>query len=302
MIFKRNNDCTLLPYIQEPVYGLTTQTIQYVGWEIKKFNIQNLWNKSTGKDIIIGVVDTGCDFNHEDIKDNILQGINIIDPKKDPMDDNGHGTHVSGTICAKNNGVGMVGVAPESKIKPIKVLDEKGVGSSRNIANGVKWAADNNCQLITMSLGSKGNNRLVSNAIDYAVKKGSIVFCAAGNSGANQDIMYPAKLETTIAIGAIDENFNRTDFTCSGEELDFLSPGHEIISCIPDNQYAMMSGTSMANPFAVGCAALYLSYYKNLKNKQDYIDMFKKTTIHLEDPEYKNKKKYEGYGILNPKL
>lgn len=302
MIFKRNNDCTLLPYIQEPVYGLTTQTIQYVGWEIKKFNIQNLWNKSTGKDIIIGVVDTGCDFNHEDIKDNILQGINIIDPKKDPMDDNGHGTHVSGTICAKNNGVGMVGVAPESKIKPIKVLDEKGVGSSRNIANGVKWAADNNCQLITMSLGSKGNNRLVSNAIDYAVKKGSIVFCAAGNSGANQDIMYPAKLETTIAIGAIDENFNRTDFTCSGEELDFLSPGHEIVSCIPDNQYAMMSGTSMANPFAVGCAALYLSYYKNLKNKQDYIDMFKKTTIHLEDPEYKNKKKYEGYGILNPKL
>lgn len=302
MIFKRNNDVSLLPYIQEPVYGLTTQSIQYVGWEIKKFNIQNLWNKSTGKGIVIGVLDTGCDFNHEDIKDNILQGVNIIDRKKDPMDDNGHGTHVIGTVCATNNGIGMVGIAPESKVKPIKVLNGKGTGSSKNIADGVKWAADNGCQLITMSLGSRGNNNMISNAIDYAIKKGCVIFCAAGNAGADHEIMYPAKLGTTIAIGAIDENLNRTDFTCSGEELDFLSPGHEIISCIPNNEYAMMSGTSMANPFAVGCAALYLSYFKNLKNKNDYIDIFKKTALHLEDSNYRNQKKYEGYGILNPKL
>lgn len=302
MFFKRNNDCELLPYIKEPVYGLSTQGVQYIGWEIKKFNIEKLWSKSTGKDVVIGVLDTGCDFNHEDIKDNILEGINVIDNKKDPMDDNGHGTHVTGTICASNNGVGIVGVAPESKVKPIKVLNGQGKGSSKNIADGVRWAADNNCQLITMSLGSKSKNTMISKAVEYAVQKGCVVFCAAGNDGISTDIMYPAKLHDTIAIGAIDQHLNRTNFTCSGEELDFLSPGHEIVGCIPNNQYAMMSGTSMANPFAVGCAALYLSYFKNLKNKDDYINAFKKTVLYLEDTSYRNQKKYEGYGIINPKL
>lgn len=302
MIFKRKNEYGLLPYIQEPIYGLTTQSIQYVGWEIQKFNIKNLWNKSKGKNVVVGVLDTGCDFNHEDIKDNILNGINIIDPKKDPMDYNGHGTHVTGTICATDNGMGMVGVAPESKVRPIKVLNDSGNGSSRHIANGVRWAADNKCNLITMSLGSKGFNKEISSSIDYAIKSGCVIFCAAGNSGPNTDIMYPAKLTSTIAIGAIDSNLNRTNFTCSGEELDFLSPGHEIVSCIPNNQYAMMSGTSMANPFAIGCAALYLSYYKNLNNKEDYINIFKKTVLHLKDPNYTNQKKYEGYGIIYPVL
>lgn len=302
MLFKKNNDSSLLPYIEEPVYGLTTQSIQYIGWEIQKFNIQNLWNKSKGSNVVIGVLDTGCDFNHEDIKDNIMQGVNIIDPKKDPMDDNGHGTHVTGTICATNNGIGMVGVAPESKVKPVKILDKNGQGSSKNIAKGVIWAADNKCDLITMSLGSKAYNKSIAQAIDYAVSKGCVVFCAAGNSGSKSDIMYPAKLQSTIAIGAIDQNLNRTEFTCSGDELDFLSPGHEIISCIPGNAYAMMSGTSMANPFAVGCAALYLSYYKNFKNKEDYINAFKKTCMHLSDSRYKNQKKYEGYGIIDPKI
>lgn len=303
MFLRKNNDVSLLPYFQEPVYGLTTSSSQRAGWEIKKFNIENLWNKSTGKDIVVGVLDTGCDFNHLDIKKNILQGINFVDPKKDPMDDNGHGTHVTGTICAVNNGIGIVGVAPESKVRPIKVLNSQGTGSSKDIAVGIKWAADNGCQIVTMSLGSRFHNRLIANAIKYANKKGCVVFCAAGNFGIKQDIAYPAKLNTTIAIGAIDKNFNRTSFTCSGEELDFLSPGHEIVGCIPNNSYSMMSGTSMANPHAVGCAALYLSYFKSsIKDKNDYINFFKETTIHLKNTKYKNKKRYEGYGIIYPKL
>jgi subtilisin family serine protease len=152
-----------------------------------------------------------------------------------------------------------------------------------------------------MSLGSPAPNKRLENAIEYARSKNVIVFCAAGNSGENSDILYPAKYDYPISIGAIDENLERTNFTCSGEELDFLSPGHDILSCYPGNTYAKMSGTSMSNPFAVGCAALAKSYFgSKLQNKDDYIELFKTKSMHLVNPKYNNIKKYEGYGILVP--
>jgi subtilisin family serine protease len=118
--------------------------------------------------------------------------------------------------------------------------------------------------------------------------------------------MYPAKYKETISIGAIDENLDRTSFTCSGDSLDFLAPGHNILSCVPNNKYALMSGTSMSNPFAVGCAALVCSYFKNnfgkKMNLQDYISFFRKTAISLKDPTYSGQKRYEGYGIIKPVL
>jgi subtilisin family serine protease len=302
MIFKkRNNDFELLPYVSQPLFGLYTNSSQYVGWEIQKFEVNKIWEKTTGNGIIIGVIDTGCDFNHEDLKDNLLQGINIVDTKKDPMDDNGHGTHVCGTICASDNKKGMVGVAPGSKVKPIKVLDKNGKGSSSNIAKGLVWAADNGCKIIVLSLGSRGYNKAVEEAVFYAKNKNCIIFCAAGNFGKSSGIIYPGKLSSTIAIGAIDENLNRTSFTCSGKELDFLSPGDNIVSCAPNNAYAVMSGTSMAAPFAAGCAALYISYYK-ISTQKEIIEKFKKHTIHLKDKKYTNKKEYEGYGIICPKV
>jgi major intracellular serine protease len=153
-------------------------------------------------------------------------------------------------------------------------------------------------------LGSPYESKDLEEAIKYANSKKCIVFCAAGNAGENSDIMYPAKYETTISIGAIDENFNRTNFTCSGEELDFLSPGLNILSAIPDNSYAIMSGTSMSNPFAVGCASLLLSYNKihnkyKLESISDYINILKKFTFQIPEEKYRNKK-YQGYGILKP--
>jgi subtilisin family serine protease len=158
-----------------------------------------------------------------------------------------------------------------------------------------------------MSLGSTNSNSQLKSALDYAESRGVVVFCAAGNSGPEVDIMYPAKYDNVIAIGAIDRNFKRTDFTCSGDSLDFLAPGHEIIGCVPGDKYAMMSGTSMSNPFAVGLAALLCSYNKRekrhkLESYQDYIDIFKKTAKKLNDSRYQGQAKYEGYGIIQPTL
>jgi major intracellular serine protease len=305
------NKYKLLPFIREDIYGLGPTDIQFYGWELKTFNIPDLWKHSKGQGIKVAVIDTGCDLDHPDIKNNISQGINLLDKSKDPVDDNGHGTHVSGTIAAEDNGIGMVGVAPMAKIVPIKALDGKGSGNNNHIIEGIIWAADNECDFICMSLGSPYPCDEMENAIKYATKKGTIVFCAAGNAGERTDIMYPAKYESTISIGAVDKNLNRAAFTCSGEELDFLSPGYDIVSCVPDNGYASMSGTSMSTPFAVGCASLLLSYARQikfsametmLKKPEDYINIFKKSAQNLKDQKYSGIKKYQGYGILRPIL
>jgi subtilisin family serine protease len=304
-LFNKSKDrIGLFPYTSEPIHGLTPQSSQFYGWEISKFEIPDFWKKTEGQNIKVAVLDTGCDLNHEDLVSNIIEGKNIVNPKQLPEDKNGHGTHVAGTIAAKNNGLGMVGVAPLCKIMPVKVLSDEGNGNAKNIADGIRWAADNKADIITMSLGSVLDNKPIKNAIDYAEKKGSICFCAAGNSGPNTDILYPAKYPNVVSIGAIDKFFNRTDFSCAGDSLDFLAPGEDIISCIPGNRYASMSGTSMSNPFAVGCAALLCSWNKQhkkyrLENAQSYIDIFKTVSMPLRDARYKNIRKYEGYGIIN---
>lgn len=308
---KNKKEYSLLPYIKEEIYGLSPEDAQIFGWEINKFDIPSLWKSSTGKGVKIAVIDTGCDLDHSDIKNNIIQGINFVNPGKDPDDDCGHGSHCAGSIAAENNGTGMVGVAPNAKIMPVKVLDSKGQGNLNSIINGIIWSADNGADILSMSLGCPVPAAPLENAIKYAASKGCIIFCAAGNDGPKTDIMYPAKYDHTIAIGAIDRNLERTSFTCSGETLDFLAPGHDILSCIPGGGYALMSGTSMSTPFAVGCAALLLSYCRQikysaisemLKTSDDYVNIFKKKSRSLTDPRFSGQKKYEGYGVLYPVL
>lgn len=308
---KNKNNCKLLPHIRTDLYGLSPNSIQFFSWPIKKFDVEKQWKYSQGEGVTVAVIDTGCDLNHEDLKDNIVKGFNFINPAQDPFDDNGHGTHVSATIAAINNGIGMVGVAPKSKIMPVKVLGADGSGNNINVAKGIVWAADNGADIITMSLGSVAPSDQIEKAIEYAKHKESVIFCAAGNNGIESDILYPAKYKHTISIGAIDENLNICEFSCCGDELDFLAPGYNIVSAVPNNQYASMSGTSMANPFAVGCAALLLSYARQIKfsslsnmlrNTDDYISVFAQKTMKLTDKKYAGIRKYEGYGIIRPVL
>lgn len=295
----KRNRCGLLPYIRQNIYGLNYNTQQVIPWSISHFDVENEWVKAQGEGVTVAVIDTGCDLDHPDLKDSLVDGYNFIGRNKAPVDDNGHGSHVAGTIAAENNRKGIVGVAPKSKIMPIKSLGKDGTGDLRSICEGILFAADNGADIITMSLGTPVGSMYMRQAINYAVDKGCVFFCAAGNSGQKSELMYPAKYTDTISVGSISKDLKISRFSCStGSELDFLAPGEDVISCVPDDSYAVMSGTSMANPFAAGCAALLLSYKKRKLSKFDYIDHFSKYSL---KPEYLFSK-YKSRGIITPTL
>lgn len=301
---KRKKECGLLPHKRTNIYGVG-QSMQFTPWPITTFGVKKYWQESMGEGIKIAVLDTGCDYNHEDIKSNIIDGWNTIANNDECMDDNGHGTHVAGTIAASNNTLGVVGVAPKAKIMPIKVLAGDGQGSNLDVARGIIWAVDHDADIITMSLGSPYPSKPLEDAILYAKQNRVIILCAAGNSGNNHDIMYPAKYTDTISIGAIDKNLNVCAFSCTGDSLDFVAPGEDIPSCVNNGQYAIMSGTSMANPYAVGCLAILMSYRNKIGqpvrlHRDEYISILAGRTRHISDAQYIGNRNYEGYGIIQP--
>lgn len=299
--------CKLPPVEVEDILSLQDAE-QKAGWNITAFDLPSAWNKTRGEGVKIAVLDTGCDLDHPDLNDNLLPGKNFINIKQQPWDDNQHGTHVSGIIAAENNDIGMVGVAPGSKIIPVKVLDSRGNGNLLAVANGIRWAVDSaKADIICMSLGSPRPVQQVRKAIQYAASKGIPCFIAAGNAGLTREIFYPAAYPETIAIGSINENFDRSSFSNTGEGLDFMAPGGKIFSTVPDNWYAILSGTSMATPFAVGVAALVLSYTRNhttnikLNTVEDFREIFRKHTVPINNNKWKDKNFYQGFGIIDPK-
>jgi subtilisin family serine protease len=279
----KKNRFSLFPYKRIDVLSLSEAIKQY-SWSITAFDLPSAWRHAQGEGVTIAVLDTGCDLTHDELKENILQGYNFVNPGTDPQDDNDHGTHVTGTICADNDNH-IVGIAPKAKVRPVKVLDSNGNGNLNWVAQGIHWAVDQKVDIISMSLGCPRSVPVVWKEIKRAYAKGISVFVAAGNAGNTQDVFFPAAYPETIAIGAIDKNLKRASFSNTGPNLDFMAPGVDILSCVPKNWYAVLSGTSMAQPFACGVAALLLSYAKNtpnsgitLNNMEDYKRVFQEHT------------------------
>lgn len=237
--------CKLLPHIIEPVLSVQDAS-EKAGWQITAFDLPRAWKKTNGDGVKIAVIDTGCDLDHPDLINNLLPGYNVINPSKPPRDDASHGSHVSGILVAENNDIGMIGVAPKAKVIPIKTLDKNGSGSLENVAIGVRKAIELGADIICMSLGSPNPIQQVRKAIQLAYNKGIPVFCAAGNAGNTKDVFYPAAYPETIAIGSIDEDFNRSGFSNTGKNLDFMAPGGKILSTVPNDWYGVMSGTCIA--------------------------------------------------------
>jgi thermitase len=300
------NRCRLPKFAVKSIASLE-EAKQEVGWQITAFDLPNEWAVTQGEGVKIAVLDSGADLQHPDISDNLLPGINLVRRNNPPQDDNKHGTHVTGIICAQNNEIGMVGVAPKAKVIPVKVLDGRGNGDMNLVAEGVRWAADNGADIISMSLGSPSPQQQLRRAIQYAAAKGIPTFCAAGNAGNTENLFYPANYPETISIGSIDLSLDRSSFSNTGQNLDFMAPGRDIFSTIPPKWYATLSGTSMACPFAVGVAALVLSYVRNnkvrikLDSVDDYRRIFRENCTPISNAKFAGKKFFTGLGIIDPR-
>jgi thermitase len=265
-------------------------------WNLPIIETEVGWGVGKGSEnVIVAVVDTGADLNHPDLQGRLQTGYNVINPASSPMDDVGHGTHVAGIISALvNNGEGVAGMTWYNPVMPVKVLDETGAGNTYNVAQGIIWAADHGARVINMSLGNYADANFLHDAIKYAFNKDIVLIAASGNDNSEQP-GYPAAYPEVLAVAASDNAKQKATFSNFGDYIGVTAPGVNIPSTYPHNQYAALSGTSMASPHVTALAALIRSTNPKLKNTE-VMEIMRKTAEDLGTP---GRDKYFGYGQID---
>lgn len=234
-------------------------------WAIESIEVSALWVLTTGSsDIIVAVLDTGIDKNHQDLAGQVIAEANFT-TSATASDINGHGTHIAGIIAAKSNQLGVVGVAPDVKLINAKVADDRGRCQVHNLAEGIIWAVDMGADIINISIQIKESSPELEEAINYAWNSGAIIVAAAGNNG-SQSAVYPAAYENVIAVSATNENGGLAPLSNYGEWVDIAAPGYQIYSALPGNEYGYETGTSFAAGYVSGIAALLMGITSDLNS------------------------------------
>ncbi|RFB15032.1 peptidase S8 [Bacillus sp. HNG] len=265
-------------------------------WNLRMIDSENGWGISQGSDKVkIAIVDTGVDLDHPDLVNRITEGYNVLKDNNVPDDDNGHGTHVAGIIASQtNNHEGTAGITWFNPIMPVKVMGSDGYGSTFDIARGIIWATDHGADVINLSLGNYQGSKLLKQAVEYAYKHDVVMVAASGNDNSSQP-SYPSAYPQVLSVAAVDLNGDKADFSNYGDYIDVAAPGVTIPSTYIDEQYAALSGTSMAAPHVAALAALMRSINPNLSNKE-IMDMIKGTSLDLGKA---GKDIYFGEGLID---
>jgi subtilisin family serine protease len=262
-----------------------------VDWGIKAINADKVWRKTQGEGVKIAIIDTGIDVNHPDLKDNIKGAINMFDHTTDVTDDWFHGTAVAGIIAGSGK-AGVKGVAPKAELYIAKVLDKNGNGSLANVMDGITFAINYEVDILCMSLGvTQKLPPILEERIKEAHRNGITIVCATGNR--NTAVEYPAYYDEVIAVGGLNKDLERAEFSNYGWETDVVAPAVEILSTYPDGKYVKASGTSFSSPLVAGAIALLISYHRK-KGKELTPDEIK--TILTQE---KEREIYTGYGIID---
>jgi serine protease len=242
-------------------------------WHMARVGAPAAWNATCGQGVTVAVIDTGvaCENHGEFTRVMDLNGTrcrpgyDFVRDDEHANDDHGHGTHVAGTIAqSTHNAFGVAGLAYCATILPVKVLDQNGSGSLADVAEGIRYAADQGAQVINLSLGGGRRSTVLAQAVAYARSKGALVVCAAGNNG--RFVESPASEPGSLAVSAIDSGDQIAWFSSRGPEIAIAAPGVNVLQHTICNhgrerceQFAAWSGTSMAAPHVAGVAALVVS-------------------------------------------
>lgn len=305
----KNKEVKLIPFTIQKIMKNVTEIPQGVDM----VHAPALWEQSKkGQGVVIAVLDTGCQIDHPELKDRIVGGKNFTKDyngnTSNFADNNGHGTHVAGTIAASENNAGVLGVAPLSKLLILKVLRKDGGGNYKSIIDAInyaiKWRGSNKerVRVISMSLGGKEDVAALHSAVKKAVENNILVICASGNEGDNSyktdEYSYPAAYNEAISVGAVDLNKQIAKYSNSNMNVDLVAPGDGILSTFINGKYAKLSGTSMATPHVSGAAALLINiseeeFGRTLTESELYAQLIKRTTSLGFD------KRSEGNGLLD---
>ncbi len=226
-------------------------------WALPAIGAPSAWGQlpADAPKVTVAVIDSGICASNPDLAGRIIDGWDFLESDAVPQDDFGHGCEVSGVIAANmNDGIGIVGVAPNAQIMPLRVLNAQGVGSYSDVAAAIVYAADHNAQVINLSLGGSSPSSTLENAVNYAISKGVIVVAAAGNNG-TENALYPAAYPDVIAVGSVDPNLQHSSFSNYGSQVDIWAPGRDILTTKRDGSYGLVSGTSFAAPYVAGSEA-----------------------------------------------
>jgi serine protease len=239
-------------------------------WNLRAMGAPAAWAATPrGRGVVVAVVDTGVARVEDLAGTAILEGASFVPDAADATDDQGHGTHVAGTIAqTTNNGIGVAGIAPEATILPVKVLDRNGSGQAAWVAAGIDWAADNGADVINLSLGGEDSD-VIHVAVEKARASGVLVVAAAGNSG-RKGVGWPGALPEVIGVAAVGPGGDPAPYSSWGEGVDIAAPGgdkrrpnggivQDTIDGAGGHAYTELQGTSMASPHVAGAAAILLS-------------------------------------------
>lgn len=250
-------EAIIKPFRPAPVApgGPAAPAGQELPWGIARVQAPKAWAATKGAGVKLVVIDTGIDRTHPDLAARLKGGWNAVAKNDDYNDDNGHGSHCAGTIAAVDDGVGVVGVAPEVDLYGVKVLDAGGSGSFDDVIAGMQWAVEHKMTVASMSLGASRGNPALEDAVKAMEAAGVILIAAAGNSGGA--VGFPAAYPGAIAVAASDAKDKLARFSSRGPSVALIAPGVDVKSTYMKGGYNTLSGTSMATPHVAGLTALY---------------------------------------------
>lgn len=260
---------------------------------LKQIRAEQAWDVATSNEsVVIAIVDTGVDLDHPDLKDNLVPGVNLIQPDAPPQDDNGHGTSVAGVIAAiADNDSGTAGLLWKTKIMPIKALESDGNGDEDKLGEGILYAVDHGAKIVVLSLGLNKYSPYMENIVRYAEDNGVVLVAASGNEG--NAVKYPAAYETVLAVGGVGTDNKPEALSNAGPELDVVAPW-VVFTTARDGGYEYKDGTSMAAPQVAGVCALILSKYPDMK-PVEVRNLIRQTAQNIGP---KGWDKESGYGLL----